>query len=99
MDTDHGVRACVRAYAAGWLFFWLHQGFVGSQVLVTINALLQLMAVAALPPVQPNSPVLHKLTHVVAKTFAGIAVLDFLDNGGVVFVSPGVFSPRPGAVR
>ena len=55
---------------------------------MTINTLLQLVAVAALPPVQPHSPALHKLTHLVAKTFAGIAVLDFLDNGGVAFVSP-----------
>ncbi len=58
---------------------------------MTINTLLQLLAVAALPPVQPSSPTLHKLTHVVAKTFAGIAVLDLLDNGGVVFVSPACF--------
>ncbi|KAM5541776.1 hypothetical protein V8D89_004505 [Ganoderma adspersum] len=79
---------------AGWLFFWLHQNFVGSQVLVTINTLLQLVAVAALPPVQPNSPALHKLTHLVAKTFAGIAVLDFLDNGSVAFR----YRPPPSSV-
>ncbi|KAI1789425.1 hypothetical protein LXA43DRAFT_974267 [Ganoderma leucocontextum] len=79
---------------AGWLFFWLRQGFVASQVLVTINTLLQLVAVAALPPVQPNSPVLHKLTHLVAKTFAGIAVLDFLDNGAVAFR----YRPPPSSV-
>ena len=81
------------------MFFWLHQSFVGSQILVTINTLLQLVAVVLLPPVQPNSPVLHKLTHVVAKTFAGIAVLDFLDNGSIAFVSPWVSPSKPSIVR
>ncbi|TBU41747.1 hypothetical protein BD309DRAFT_867707 [Dichomitus squalens] len=70
---------------AGWLFFWLRQNFAASQVFVTINTAVQLLAVAALPPVRPDSPMLHKLTHLVAKTFAGIGVLDFIDNGGVAF--------------
>ena len=56
-------------------------------MLVTINTVIQLLAVAALPPLRPESPVLHKLTHLVAKTFAGIGVLDFIDNGGVALVS------------
>ncbi|RDX46733.1 hypothetical protein OH76DRAFT_1355370 [Lentinus brumalis] len=69
---------------AGWLFFWLREEFVSSQVLVTINTVAQLVAVAALPPLTPTSPMLHRLTHLVAKTFAGVGVLDFIDNGGVV---------------
>ncbi|KAI0756116.1 hypothetical protein C8Q80DRAFT_1092197 [Daedaleopsis nitida] len=68
---------------AGWLFFWLRENFVASQVLVTINTVAQLVAVTALPPLTPSSPLLHRLTHLVAKTFAGIGVLDFIDNGGV----------------
>ncbi|KAH9885378.1 hypothetical protein C8Q73DRAFT_740835 [Cubamyces lactineus] len=68
---------------AGWLFFWLREDFKASQVLVTINTLAQLLAVAALPPLTPNSSSLMRLTHYVAKTFAGIGVLDLVDNGGV----------------
>ncbi|TBU54400.1 hypothetical protein BD310DRAFT_886286 [Dichomitus squalens] len=79
---------------AGWLFFWLRQNFAASQVLVTINTAVQLLAVAALPPVRPDSPMLHKLTHLVAKTFAGIGVLDFIDNGGVAFR----YRPPPSSV-
>ncbi|KAI8980582.1 hypothetical protein BD414DRAFT_420732 [Trametes punicea] len=68
---------------AGWLFFWLREDFKASQVLVTINTFAQLLAVAALPPLTPNSSSLMRFTHYVAKTFAGIGVLDFIDNGGV----------------
>lgn len=77
-----------RSPQAGWLFFWLREDFVASQVLVTINTFAQLVAVAALPPLTPTSPMLHRLTHLVAKTFAGIGVLDFIDNAGVALVSP-----------
>ena len=55
-------------------------------MLVTINTVAQLTAVAALPPLTPRSSTLHHLTHLVAKTFAGIGVLDFIDNGGVALV-------------
>ncbi|KAI0778913.1 hypothetical protein BD413DRAFT_466092 [Trametes elegans] len=68
---------------AGWLFFWLREDFKASQLLVTINTVAQLLAVAALPPLTPSSSYLLKFTHIVAKTFAGIGVLDFIDNGGV----------------
>ncbi|KAF9819998.1 hypothetical protein IEO21_01660 [Rhodonia placenta] len=69
---------------AGWLLFWLRGEFTGSQVLVTVNTLMQLFAVARLPPLTSTSSRLMLLTHMVAKTFAGIGVLDFIDNGGVV---------------
>lgn len=72
---------------AGWLYFWLRENFVASQILVTINTVAQLTAVAALPPLTPSSPMLHRLTHLVAKTFAGIGVLDFIDDAGVALVS------------
>ncbi|KAI0652724.1 hypothetical protein C8Q79DRAFT_1061887 [Trametes meyenii] len=68
---------------AGWLYFWLREDFKASQVLVTINTFAQLFAVAALPPLTSHSSSLLCLTHFVAKTFAGIGVLDFIDNGGV----------------
>ena len=76
----------VHVFAAGWLFFWLREEFTASQVLVTINTVAQLAAVARLPPITPGSSRLMVLTHLVAKTFAGIGVLDLLDNGGVMGV-------------
>ncbi|KZT02241.1 uncharacterized protein LAESUDRAFT_662326 [Laetiporus sulphureus 93-53] len=68
---------------AGWLLFWLREDFIGSQILVTINTVAQLYAVARLPAITSSSTGLMVLTHLVAKTFAGIGVLDFIDNGGV----------------
>ncbi|GJF00202.1 hypothetical protein PsYK624_164820 [Phanerochaete sordida] len=68
---------------AGWLFFWLREGFNMSQVLVTVNTAAQLYAVARLPPLTAQSPALLWATHLVAKSFAGIGILDFVDNGGV----------------
>ncbi|KAJ3489781.1 hypothetical protein NLI96_g1896 [Meripilus lineatus] len=69
--------------AAGWLFFWLKESFTASQLLVTINTAAQLYAVSQLPPLKSTShPLLHT-THLVAKTFAGIGILDFVDNGAV----------------
>ncbi|PCH34173.1 hypothetical protein WOLCODRAFT_94949 [Wolfiporia cocos MD-104 SS10] len=69
---------------AGWLLFWLREDFTGSQVLVTINTVAQLFAIARLPPLTASSTALMRLTHLVAKTFAGIGVLDLIDNGGVM---------------
>lgn len=76
----------ITMYAAGWLFFWLREGFNMSQLLVTINTAIQLFAVARLPPLTRTSPALLWTTHLVAKTFAGIGILDFIDNGGVALV-------------
>ncbi|KAL6307783.1 hypothetical protein BKA93DRAFT_726829 [Sparassis latifolia] len=72
---------------AGWLFFWLRENFAASQVLVTINTVAQLLAVVRLPPLTASSSRLLLLTHLVANTFAGIGVLDFIDNGGVALVT------------
>ena len=57
-----------------------------SQILVTINTATQLFAVARLPAITTSSPRLLYTTHMVAKTFAGIGILDFIDNGGVALV-------------
>ena len=75
------------AHVAGWLFFWLQENFTVSQILVSINTAIQLFAVARLPSLWSSSPSLLFITHLVAKTFAGIGVLDFIDNGGVAIVS------------
>ncbi|KAI0347873.1 hypothetical protein BDW22DRAFT_1320281 [Trametopsis cervina] len=68
---------------AGWLIFWLKENFWAAQVLVTINTAAHLYAVARLPPLTANSPRLLYATHFVAKSIAGIGLLDFIDNGGV----------------
>ncbi|KAI0937294.1 hypothetical protein AcV5_005235 [Taiwanofungus camphoratus] len=89
-DDEKTALSYVLIYAlgnlcvAGWLFFWLRQDFTESQVLVTINTVAQLLAVARLPPLTAQSSGLMRLTHLVAKTFAGIGVLDLVDNGGVM---------------
>ncbi|EGO05356.1 hypothetical protein SERLA73DRAFT_14565, partial [Serpula lacrymans var. lacrymans S7.3] len=70
---------------AAWMVFWISQKFWVSQAFVTVNTLVQLYAVFYL--LGPSSPFalsgVNFLTHIVAKTFAGIGVLDFLDNGAV----------------
>ena len=65
------------------MLFWNNEQFTASQILVTINSFSQLYAVATLPPYGPDTA----LTHWVAKTTAGIGLLDFVDNGAVALVS------------
>ena len=76
---------------AGWLFFWLKQSFTLSQLLVTINTTAQLYAVSQLPPLTTSSHPLLRTTHFVVKTFAGIGILNFVDNGAVALVSTPTF--------
>lgn len=70
---------------AAWMVFWMQESFWLSQVCVTINTFAQLYAVFYL--LSPTSDYAmensNTLTHLVAKTFAGIGVLDFFDNGAV----------------
>jgi hypothetical protein len=68
-----------------WMIFWNQSAFKTSNVFVTINSLAQLYYVfAKLPPMDLSSRT-SMLTHVVAKTFAGIGVLDLLHNGSVAY--------------
>lgn len=70
---------------------WINEAFIVSQTFVTINTFAQLYAVFyLLAPASAYSLSKEKgnvWTHLVAKTFAGIGVLDLIDNGGVAFVS------------
>ncbi|EIW87238.1 hypothetical protein CONPUDRAFT_44976 [Coniophora puteana RWD-64-598 SS2] len=70
---------------AGWMLLWRREQFVASEVLCIINAALQLYAVFyLLAPCTPFALAKGNVsTHLVARTFAGIAVLDVLDNGAV----------------
>ncbi|OCB86202.1 hypothetical protein A7U60_g6791 [Sanghuangporus baumii] len=72
---------------AAWMIFWNNEQFTASQIFVTVNSLAQLYAVATLPAYSPQ----NALTHWVAKTSAGIGLLDFVDNGGVATK----YSPPP----
>lgn len=81
------------SYTAGWLLFWLKENFTASQVLVTINTAAHLFAIARLPPLTRSSPALLHTTHFVAKSIAGIGILDFIDNGGVAAVSVEIIYP------
>ena len=65
------------------MIFWNNEQFTYSQILVTINSFAQLYAVANLPSYSTQ----NALTHWVAKTTAGIGLLDLVDNGGVAVVS------------
>ncbi|EPQ60021.1 hypothetical protein GLOTRDRAFT_67311 [Gloeophyllum trabeum ATCC 11539] len=66
---------------AGWMLFWNNENFVMSQALVTVNSFAQFYAVfVMLPPMTAD----NVWTHLTAQTFAGIGVLDFVDNGAVV---------------
>ncbi|KAI0694424.1 hypothetical protein BC835DRAFT_1274564 [Cytidiella melzeri] len=91
-EMDEAVRAAIQytpifalgnLCIAGWLLFWLKESFWASQILVTINTAAHLFAVARLPPLTANSPRLLYATHFVAKSIAGIGILDFIDNAGV----------------
>ena len=65
------------------MLFWNNEQFTVSQICVTINSVAQLYAVATLPPYSPQ----NALTHWVAKSTAGIGLLDFVDNGAVALAS------------
>lgn len=68
-----------------WMFFWKAERLDISHVFVTINTLSQLyFLVAKLGPLNSKSTS-SVLTHLTAKTFAGIGVLDLLHNGSVAF--------------
>jgi hypothetical protein len=67
------------------MIFWNSTALKMSNVFVAINTLTQLYCVfGRLPPMKtsPTSPV---LTHLIAKTFAGIGVLDLLHNSSVAY--------------
>ena len=74
------------------MFFWNAEMLKLADVFVAINTLAQLYYIAAqLAPMNKRSW-RSILTHIVAKTFAGIGVLDLLHNTSVAFFkdqSPG----------
>ena len=68
-----------------WMFFWNANDLKTSNVFVIVNTAAQLFYLATrLKPLNTKSTN-SVLTHVVAKTFAGIGVLDLLHNSSAAF--------------
>jgi len=68
-----------------WMFFWNSNNLEVSNIFVIINTVAQLGYIATqLEPIDTNSTP-NWLTHVVAKTFAGIGVLDLLHNTSAAY--------------
>jgi hypothetical protein len=66
-----------------WMFFWNAEKLKIADLFVIVNTTSQLFYVfAKLPPMNTRSTP-SILTHIVAKTFAGIGVLDILHNTSV----------------
>ena len=75
------------------MIFWNNAALKTSDIFVTINTLTQLYYVfGRLPPMNTSSKP-SVLTHLVAKTFAGIGVLDLLHNGSVAFFDGATSDP------
>lgn len=67
------------------MFFWNANDLRTSNVFVTINTVAQLAYVAARLRPMNTASTNSTLTHVVAKTFAGIGILDFLHNTSAAY--------------
>ncbi|TFL04093.1 hypothetical protein BDV98DRAFT_648834 [Pterulicium gracile] len=68
-----------------WMFFWNANQLEISNIFVTINTVSHVAYIATqLPPLNANST-LSITTHLVAKTFAGIGVLDLLHNTSAAY--------------
>lgn len=78
---------------AAWMVAWNSSRLDISHIFVTINSLSQLYYVAALLPPMEKGNTISMLTHGVAKTFAGIGVLDLLHNGSAGFFKDEYASP------
>jgi len=68
-----------------WMFFWNSENLKTSNIFVIINTLSQLFYLSTqLKPMNTRSTN-SILTHIVAKTFAGIGVLDLLHNTSAAY--------------
>jgi hypothetical protein len=68
-----------------WMFFWNTNNLKTSNIFVTINTLAQLTyLVTTLRPMNTHSTN-SIMTHTVAKTFAGIGILDLLHNTSAAY--------------
>ncbi|KAF4814248.1 hypothetical protein CGCSCA5_v008057 [Colletotrichum siamense] len=70
---------------ATWMIFWNNSDLKTANIFVVINSLAQLYFISSRLPKMNTKSVNSVLTHIVAKTFAGIGVLDLLHNGSVAY--------------
>lgn len=76
-------RLLIRIIA--WMFFWNANDLATSNIFVIINTLAQVAYISTmLEPLDTRSTP-NFLTHIVAKTFAGIGVLDLLHNTSAAY--------------
>ena len=68
-----------------WMFFWNSKQLALADIFVVVNTVAQLYYIFAQLPAMNTKNRRSILTHVVAKTFAGIGVLDILHNTSVAF--------------
>jgi hypothetical protein len=79
------MRLSMLTTIIAWMFFWNSNNLETSNIFVTINTLTQLFYITTqLEPLDTRSTP-NVLTHVVAKTFAGIGVLDLLHNTSAAY--------------
>lgn len=69
------------------MFFWNKNDLHTSNIFVIINTLTQLAYLTTSLPPRRTGSTTNFLTHVVAKTFAGIGVLDLLHNTSAAYYS------------
>lgn len=85
MENFGWVYALGNLCIGTWMFFWNSNDLETSNIFVIINTVAQLGYIATmLPPLDMRSTP-NFLTHIVAKTFAGIGVLDLLHNTSAAY--------------
>lgn len=67
------------------MFFWNANDLKTSNIFVIINTLSQLAYITTMLPPMNTKSTPSVLTHIVAKTFAGIGVLDLLHNTSAAY--------------
>ena len=67
------------------MFFWNSNNLEVSNIFVVINTLTQIGYISTLLPPLDTRSTPSFLTHIVAKTFAGIGVLDLLHNTSAAY--------------
>jgi hypothetical protein len=67
------------------MFFWNSNNLETSNIFVIINTVSQLVYISTLLPPLDTRSTPNLLTHIVAKSFAGIGVLDLLHNTSAAY--------------
>ncbi|GME26319.1 hypothetical protein GTA08_BOTSDO01517 [Neofusicoccum parvum] len=84
--TDYTPVYALGNFCIGtWLFFWNANDLRTSNAFVILNITAHLLYISTRLPALRTSSANSILTHVVAKTFAGIGVLDLLHNTSAAY--------------